>query len=95
MIAKKILTLFVAIFAASGFSSVVPPKVEREFRGAWVATVGNAVWPSRKGLSTAEQQAEMLSILDRAVKLKLNAIIFVVRPSCDALYASQLGPWRE
>ncbi len=95
MIAKKILTLFVAIFAASGFSSVVPPKVEREFRGAWVATVGNAVWPSRKGLSTAEQQTEMLSILDRAVKLKLNAIIFQVRPACDALYASQIEPWTE
>ncbi len=70
--------------------SVTPPKPVREFRAAWVATVGNIDWPSQKGLSTADQKAELLAILDRAVQLKLNAIIFQVRPACDALYASQI-----
>jgi len=37
----------------------------------------------------------MIAILDRASQLKLNAIIFQVRPACDALYASQIEPWSE
>ncbi len=71
------------------------PQPMREFRGAWVATVGNIDWPSRKGLSSGEQQAELLAILDRAVRLKLNVVIFQVRPACDAMYASRIEPWSE
>jgi len=75
--------------------SVTPPKPLREFRAAWVATVGNINWPSRKDLTTAEQKAELLAILDRAAQLKLNVLIFQVRPACDALYASKFEPWSE
>lgn len=67
----------------------------REFRGVWVATVGNMDWPSKRGLSTAEAQAELIALLDRAVALKLNAVIFQVRPAADALYASSIEPWSE
>jgi uncharacterized lipoprotein YddW (UPF0748 family) len=42
-----------------------PPEVQREFRGVWVATVANIDWPSRPGLATAEQQRELVAILDR------------------------------
>jgi len=76
-------------------ANVAPPKLMREFRAAWVATVANIDWPSSKGLTTAEQKAELLAILDRAAQLRLNAIIFQVRPACDALYASELEPWSE
>jgi uncharacterized lipoprotein YddW (UPF0748 family) len=76
-------------------ATLTPPKVEREFRGAWVATVGNIDWPSKKDLSTAEQKAELIAILDQAAKLKMNAIIFQVRPACDALYVSKIEPWSE
>jgi uncharacterized lipoprotein YddW (UPF0748 family) len=76
-------------------TTLTPPEPEREFRGAWVATVGNIDWPSRPDLSTAEQKAELLAILDRAAHLRLNAIIFQVRPACDALYASTIEPWSE
>ena len=76
-------------------SRVIPPEPPREFRGAWVATVANLDWPSQKALGTPEQKAELLAILDRAVQLKLNAIIFQVRPACDALYASRIEPWSE
>src|SRR5437773_7466808 len=37
-------------------SQLVPPKPLREFRGACVATVGNLDWPSRPGLTTAQQR---------------------------------------
>ncbi len=67
----------------------------REFRGVWVASVGNIDWPSHKGMSTSEQQAELIAILDRASQLKLNAVILQVRPASDALYASRLEPWSE
>src|SRR5690606_6372259 len=66
----------------------VPPPLEREFRAAWVATVANIDWPSRPGLSSWQQQAELIAILDRAVELELNAVILQVRPAADALYRS-------
>ena len=74
-----------------------PPPVAREFhkRGVWVATVNNIDWPSKPGLSTREQQQELLALLDRAVALRLNAVIFQVRSSCDALYDSKIEPWSE
>ena len=72
-----------------------PPPAPREFRAAWVATVANIDWPSAKGLPVERQRAEMLAILDRAVTLRLNAIILQVRPSADAIYPSALEPWSE
>ena len=71
------------------------PEPAREFRAAWVATVANIDWPSRPGLSAAQQQQEMRTMLDRAAQLGLNAIILQVRTSCDALYESALEPWSE
>lgn len=76
-------------------SKITPPTPAREFRGLWVATVANIDWPSKPGLSTAAQKAELISILDRAAELKLNAVVFQVRPACDAFYASTLEPWSE
>ncbi len=67
----------------------------REFRGVWVTTVGNTDWPSRPGLSTWDQQRELLTILDRAAALGLNAIIFHVRPGGDAFYDSPYEPWSQ
>ncbi|MDP2139123.1 MAG: family 10 glycosylhydrolase [Candidatus Didemnitutus sp.] len=72
-----------------------PPPAPREFRAAWVATVANIDWPSRPGLSAAEQQTEIVAIVERARELQLNAIILQVRPAADALYASTLEPWSE
>ena len=72
-----------------------PPPAPREFRAAWVATVANIDWPSRKGLGSSAQQEEMRTLLDRAVALRLNAIILQVRPCADALYPSELEPWSE
>ena len=67
--------------------------VTREFRGAWVASVYNIDWPSRKGLSSSAQQGELRAMLDQMVRLNLNAMIFQVRPHGDALYKSSIEPW--
>jgi uncharacterized lipoprotein YddW (UPF0748 family) len=71
------------------------PEPMREFRGVWVATVGNIDWPSKKGLPTDQQQKEIIAILDRTKELNLNAVVFQVRPSADALYDSKIEPWSE
>lgn len=76
-------------------SSSTPPPIRREFRGVWVASVRNIDWPSRPGLSTREQQQELIDILDRSAQLRLNAVILQVRPAADALYPSPHEPWSE
>ena len=72
-----------------------PPPAPREYRAAWVSTVANIDWPSKPGLPAAQQQAEAIVILERAVSLKLNAIVLQVRPSADSIYASKIEPWSE
>ena len=72
---------------------IVPPAVKREFRGVWVSPAGDADWPSRAGLPADAQQRELIALLDRAKELGLNAIIFHVRLSGDALYETPLAPW--
>ena len=87
--------LFTVYFLASNYSfaqsSTAPPK--REFRAAWVATVGNIDWPSRAGLTADQQRAEFVNILNQHQQAGLNAVVVQVRSVCDALYASQLEPW--
>ena len=78
-----------------GAQADAPPRLQREFRASWVATVANIDWPSRPGLTSWEQQAELRAIMDRALALKMNAVIFQVRPAADALYASRFEPWSE
>jgi uncharacterized lipoprotein YddW (UPF0748 family) len=72
-----------------------PPAPAREFRGAWVATVANIDWPSQTGLTGAAQRAEVITLLDRAKAIGLNALVLQVRPAGDALYPSTLEPWSE
>lgn len=69
------------------------PSAEREFRAAWVATVDNINWPSKPGLSVADQKKEALALLDLLYENNFNAVIFQVRPHCDAMYKSNIEPW--
>ncbi|MBD3009932.1 glycoside hydrolase family 10 protein [Streptomyces sp. 5-10] len=66
-----------------------------EFRGMWLATVANRDWPSRPGLPAERQRAELLGFLDTAVSRRLNAVVFQVRPTADALWPSPYEPWAE
>ena len=65
--------------------AVDAPAAPREFRAAWVATVANIDWPSRPGLTSAQQQDEALRLLDCARDIGLNAVVLQVRPAADAL----------
>ncbi len=68
---------------------------EKPFRAAWVATVANIDWPSKKGLNVEQQAAEINAIVIKAKQIGLNALILQVRPSADAIYPSALEPWSE
>ena len=81
------------LLAADEKISAPPPA--REFRAAWIATVANIDWPSKPGLPVAQQKAELVSLLDHAAQLHLNAVFFQVRSVCDAVYASSNEPWSE
>ena len=62
---------------------------KREFRGAWIQCVNGQF----QGLSTAAMQQNLSNQLDELQKCNVNAIIFQVRPECDALYQSNIEPW--
>ncbi len=63
------------------------------FRGAWIATVANIDWPSAEAVGdTQRQQEEMIFLLDSLHSIGINAIIFQVRPTADALYKSEYEP---
>jgi uncharacterized lipoprotein YddW (UPF0748 family) len=83
------------IATAGAGGGETPPPAPREFRAVWVSTVANIDWPSKQNLNAAQQQAEAIAILDRAKAMNLNAIVLQVRPSADAIYASQIEPWSE
>ena len=68
-------------------------QAEVSFRGAWIATVANIDWPTPEAVGNTElQQQEMIGLLDSLQTLGLNAIIFQVRPTADALYRSEYEP---
>ncbi len=69
------------------------PEPMREFRGVWVASVANIDWPSKRGLSTEQQQKELIDIMDKCKELNMNAVLFHIRPAADAMYKSDLEPW--
>ena len=89
----KVLAIVLTFFSVTMGQSL--PEPQREFRAAWIATVDNIDFPTKKGLSADEQKAELIAALDLAKKLRLNALIFQVRPMTDAIYRSELEPWSE
>ena len=87
-----LIILFATLYTLNATRSTVTAQVT--FKGAWIATVANIDWPSANAVGNDSlQQAEMTFILDSLQSLGINAIIFQVRPTADALYESELEPW--
>ncbi|CAF1003124.1 unnamed protein product, partial [Brachionus calyciflorus] len=64
-----------------------------EFRGAWISTVANIDWPSARTLTTDQQKAELINILNTLKSTGINVVVFQIRPAGDALYNSNYEPW--
>ena len=89
---KKLFTLITFCFFHITVQSQNP---KREFRGAWIATVGNIDYPTSKTLTTTQQQAEFIKLLDQHKQAGINAIMVQIRTNGDAFYPSELAPWSE
>jgi uncharacterized lipoprotein YddW (UPF0748 family) len=76
-------------------ATTAPPK--REFRGAWIATVSNIDWPLSLADSSnvAKQKSDLAAILDSLQNARINAVMFQIRSSCDAMYESSIEPWSQ
>lgn len=70
-----------------------PDRPLRQVRGEWIASVVNIDWPSRPGLSAAQQRAELVGWYDEAVERGLNTVVLQVRPTADTFWPSELEPW--
>lgn len=86
---KKNIIIYIAIFLFSIqlYSQDLP---KREFRGAWLHTVGNQNFKNMSSDSLKQYLCHTLDVLQQA---GINAIIFQVRPQADAFYVSDLEPW--
>ena len=85
----RTLILLILTFSTIAANAETLPKIEREFRAVWIATVDNIDFPTKKNLTIEQQKAEIIKDLELAKSLKMNAVIFQVRPMCDAIYESR------
>ena len=49
-----------------------------EFRAVWIATAANIDWPSSRTATPAQQQTDLINILNTVQRLNMNAVIFQV-----------------
>ena len=63
---------------------------KREFRGAWIQTVGQSRYQQMNSAAMKHYIVQMVKKLDEA---GINAIVFQIRPEADAFYKSNLEPW--
>lgn len=75
------------ISVAPSTDEALIPK--REFRGAWLPTVTGDYYQ----MSQEEMQRKLIKQLDALQAAGINAVLFQIRPSADALYHSTLEPW--
>ncbi|MCL3781188.1 glycoside hydrolase family 10 protein [Prolixibacteraceae bacterium JC049] len=92
MMRRLTLLLFVLSLTTFGYAKKYP---KRELRAGWIATVANIDWPSRSGLPVAQQQQELIQLLDNMQEAGLNAVVMQIRPATDAFYESSIEPWSQ
>ena len=89
---RNIVVFLLFSLSVSGLSTLSASGL-MPFRGAWIATVANIDWPSAEAVGNDSlQQEEMTFLLDSLQSIGINAIIFQVRPTADALYYSEYEP---
>ena len=87
--------IFTILFSFFIVFATLAQNPKREFRGAWIATVGNIDYPSSKTLTSSQQQSEFIRILDLHKQAGINAVMVQIRTNADAFYPSKFAPWSE
>lgn len=85
---KKYIFILLVI-SLSVINNAMAQSPKREFRGAWIQCVNGQF----EGMGTERMQQTLTYQLNELQKDGCNAIIFQVRPECDALYESKWEPW--
>jgi uncharacterized lipoprotein YddW (UPF0748 family) len=80
-----------ALFLLLNFSLTFS-QGKRQMRAVWIATVNNIDWSPKNEFEPYRQREALLQILDTLQSLKINTVIFQVRPTADAFYNSSLEP---
>ncbi len=89
---KKCIVIF--YFLILQIVTLAQPVVNKyEFRGVWIATIGNIDWPSSGKADAYTQQQEFINLLNTFKANNINAIIIQVRPTADAFYKSTYEGW--
>ncbi|MGG2108321.1 family 10 glycosylhydrolase [Lysinibacillus pakistanensis] len=93
----KLITLVAMIFmlclptipAKTALANTKQPK--REMRAVWISTVQNI--DMKAGMTKEQYTTWTRQTLDKLKANKMNTVIYQVRPTNDAMYASDLAPW--
>ena len=86
---RKLKRLFICCLLILSHLLFASPK--EEFRAVWLTTVWGSDWPSSSNVTS--QKSELTAILDSLQAWHFNAVMFQVRPACDAFYQSSIEPW--
>lgn len=90
VVEHQLVRLIFLLLACTLFNMGVSQAIgKREFRGAWIQCVNGQF----QGLTREAMQETLTYQLNELQKDGVNAIIFQVRPECDALYQSSYEPW--
>ena len=89
--------LLISLFFLLSFSrsNAQQDSVKPEFRGVWIATVSNIDWPEKPTVSSEDQKAQFIKLLEMHKRNGINAIVMQIRPATDAFYDSPFEPWSE
>lgn len=95
IVSKICICLIMIAFASCGSKKFVRNETDahhpkREFRGAWIHTVGQSHYAK---MNSQQMQTYFVQMLDQLQAMGINAVIFQVRPQADAFYKSNLEPW--
>lgn len=66
---------------------------EKELRAVWITTAFNIDWPSSSKLTSDEQKAEFIRLIEAQQRNGINAVFVQIRPSAEVFYESELEPW--
>lgn len=78
---------------SAGAQENAPSAARDDLKAVWVATVYNLDYPNKGTTDVQTLKDEADEILRGSAEMGMNAVILQVRPSCDALYPSELFPW--
>lgn len=77
-----------AVVLSTSDTQSISPK--REFRGAWIHTVGQSRYAQ---MNSSQMKLYFSELLDSLQSMGINAVIFQIRPQADAFYKSRYEPW--